>query len=1002
MRATPSDTPPTPLLSDSAALPTPRKDSLLRVPVATYRVQLTPQFTLTQLNEVVDYIDRLGITDVYCSPIFAARRGSTHGYDLSSHTALNPELGTRADFDRLSDSLRHRQMGLVLDIVPNHMGIDTSTNVWWRDVLENGSSSPFAHYFDIDWNPVKTELRDKVLLPILGDQYGVVLERGELQIEFDAGALALRYFDRRLPINPRQSPMVLGYKIDELSARLGVKHGDVRELRSILSSLRNLPPMTSCSGEEMIDRQREKEVARERLAKLVQRAPEVAQHIAAAIRVFNGQPGDAASFDLLHGLLEVQAYRLAYWRTAVDEINYRRFFDVNDLAGLRMEDPRVFADTHPLVLDLIASGSVTGIRIDHPDGLFDPAGYFESLQAAIRDRVGSGARRLYVAVEKILGRGERLREDWLVDGTTGYASANSINGLFVHAEGLSDLRRVYRRFAVFRALPSDTIYTSKKFMMRTAMASELNVLVRALNRLSEGDRRSRDFTLNGLRRALIEVIACFPVYRTYVTARGATADDESVVDSAIAEAKRRNPVQEPSIFAFIRRMLLPAPVGPGDAADPERDRSVAFACKFQQYTAPVIAKGLEDTAFYRDVLLLSANEVGGDLRHRTRSTTEFHAENWHRLSTWPYEMTAVSTHDSKRGEDARARLNVLTERVEDWRSEIGRWASINDSARMSLQGRPAPDRNDEWMFYQALIGAWPAEDLNAPLPTAAPDSFVSRMQAFMLKAIKEAKRHTSWLHANAEYEEAVARFVHSTLAGDRAEAFLAAFVPFQRRIAWFGMLGSLSQHVLRLASPGVPDTYQGAELWNFALVDPDNRQPVDFAHHRRLFDSIEPAIVSVERAREQGDEPAALVQETLNQLFDHWTDGRVKLFTIALGLRLRRAYPDLFLHGEYQPLGSDLDDPHLIAFSRRLGEREVIVMAPRYFATLLRGAPRRPFGMERWRTTSVRLPARLGNARFVNVFTGERLAPVVYRDVPWVLAGSAFQSWPVAMLWVES
>jgi (1->4)-alpha-D-glucan 1-alpha-D-glucosylmutase len=972
---------------------------LTRAPVATYRVQLSRSFTFRDLHSLTGYLDALGVSDCYCSPILAAGEGSLHGYDIVNHSALNSELGTRADFAKVSAALRARGMGLIVDFVPNHMGINPRTNAWWRDVLENGPSSPYARFFDIDWLPVKSELRDKVLLPILGDQYGLVLERGELKLRFDAGALVLDYFERDLPINPRQSPLVLGYGIDRLSDSSSAPdvQEDARDLRGILEALSDLPPMTSTDDAAKEKRQRDKEALRQRLHALTARSPAIAAHIAAAIAHFNGKPGDRSSFDALHGLLEVQAYRLAYWRTAFDEINYRRFFDVNDLAALRMEDPDVFAATHAFVLDLVAAGLITGIRIDHPDGLSDPTAYFQSLDAAIAARRPANGPGVYVVVEKILGRFERLHETWPVHGTTGYNVLNAINGAFVHPIGLADLRRHYRRFTRYRSTAADTVYASKRFMMRSAMASELNVLTRAVSRLSEAERRCRDFTLNGLRRALVEVVACFPVYRTYINDHGASADDIAVIDAAIDEARRRNPVQEPSIFAFIRDALL-APAVDGDGARAaSRELNVAFAHKFQQYTAPVVAKGLEDTAFYNDVLLLSANEVGGDLRHRARPLSELHIGSLHRLTRWPLEMTSGSTHDTKRGEDARARINVISELPDEWRIHVTRWASINDLARTRLGEIVAPDRNDEWMFYQALAGAWPAQPSGAPIPAAADSAFVERMQRYMRKALKEAKRHTSWLHENRDYEEGVSLFVQSVLAGELAPVFLASFLPFQRRLAWFGMLGSLAQLVVRLGSPGVPDVYQGSELWNFSLVDPDNRAPVDFDQRCAMLAELEPLL-----AAQASEEPAADGGVHVRGLMEHWHDGRVKLFTLATALRLRRAYPDLFLYGDYEPLGTDGDEPHLIAFSRRHGNQEVIVVVPRFAATMLRGVPALPVGVERWRTASTRLPRRLAKSRLVNVFTGEVMRPAVYGEVPWLLASSVFQTFPAAMLRVTS
>jgi (1->4)-alpha-D-glucan 1-alpha-D-glucosylmutase len=970
------------------------------VPVATYRLQLSRTLPFMSAKALVPYLDALGISDAYLSPILAAGQNSTHGYDISNHAELNPELGTREELRALGEALAAREMGLVVDFVPNHMGNDPRTNAWWWDVLENGPGSPYARYFDIDWLPVKPELRDKVLLPILGDQYGAVLERGELQLCFRDGALVLIYFDRVLPINPRQAPLVLGHGIDRLTETLGADHTDLLAFRAVLTKLLALPPMGDTAPAAGELRQRQREDARVELAELVARSPAIGAHVASAIDAFTGEVGRPATFDRLHGLLEVQAYRLAYWRTAFDEINYRRFFDINDLAGLRMEDSRVFDATHALLLDLVAEGTVTGIRLDHPDGLFDPASYLSQLRDAVDDRTPAGRDRVYIVVEKILAHGERLRDGWPVQGTTGYNALNAINGVFIKPDGLSELRRAYRQFTSYRARAADTIYASKRFMMRSAMASELNILTRALNRLSEGERRFRDFTLNGLRRALTEVIACFPVYRTYVTAAGAGADDAAVVDAAIAEARRRNPVQEPSIFEFIRLALLPG--DNGDRPDaPTHDLRVAFAHKFQQYTAPVVAKGLEDTAFYNDVLLVSANEVGGHLRHRTRTIAALHESNRQRLGQWPLELTAGSTHDTKWGEDARARINVLSELPHDWRVHVKRWSSINEASRNG--NGMAPDRNDEWLFYQALVGVWPAEQADSPVPRRASDALVARLQCYMRKALKEAKRHTGWLHENRGYEAAVDAFVDKVLRGDHAADFLRSFVPFQRRVAWFGMLNSLSQLLIRLASPGVPDIYQGSELWNFSMVDPDNRQPVDFACRRRMLSALEPLLDSVcdmhiTPLREQViDDRVRATGRLLASMLEQWPDGRVKLFTMAAALRFRRAHPSLFLTGEYEELGSDAHDPHLVSFSRRNAEREVVVVVPRFVATLLTGAPVLPFGMEHWRAASIPLPRRLAGARLVNIFTGEVAEPVAYRDESWLLAGSVFQSWPVAM-----
>ena len=948
----------------------------MRVPVATYRVQLNHAFGFRDLLAVTPYLADLGVTECYCSPILTARQGSTHGYDILDHTSLNPDIGTRADLDTLVSALRACGMGLIVDFVPNHMGIDPQANVWWRDVLEHGPRSPYSRFFDIDWRPVKEELRDKVLLAILGDQYGRVLERGELTLTYESGAVALRYFDRLLPINARQTNAVLRDSWESLAQRLGGEPEILAEFDAALDALTKSAEQTNPNETEPAAQLRARAVVRHQLAQVIERSPVLRTHIDAAVAAYNGTPGDGESFDRLHRVLEAQVYRLAYWRTAFDEINYRRFFDINDLAGLRMEDPRVFAATHGLLLDLVEQGIVTGIRLDHPDGLFDPTAYFQSLEAALSARRG-GTSDVYLLIEKILGRGEHLRDVWPVHGTTGYGCLNTINGLFLHSDRLTSLRRHYREFTGMRSSSADTEYASKRLIMRTAMASELNVLANALNRISETDRQHRDFTLNGLRRALVEVIACFPVYRTYVSSQGATSEDIAVVDAAIAEAQRRDPLQEPSIFTFIRSVMLPPPADAGAAIDRWRDRAVAFTHKLQQYTAPVVAKGIEDTAFYNDVLILSANEVGGDLRHPVRGVAEFHRESVHRLTHWPLEMTAGSTHDTKRGEDARARINVISELPDEWRAHLSRWTAINEEARTRVHSTAAPDRNDEWMYYQALVGAWPAERVDTPVPAVAPDELVERMRTFMRKAMKEAKRHTSWAYENQDYENAVIAFMEATLSGTTARRFLASFVPLQRRLAWFGMLNSLAQLLLRLGAPGVPDIYQGSELWDFSLVDPDNRRPIDFEHRRRLL--------------------ADVAQAPHAELLENWVDGRAKLLTISRALGFRRTHRDLFIHGEYEALTSD-DDTHVVGFSRRNNDDEAIVVVPRFLAALMRGAPGQALGTERWGTTSIQLPRRLTKARLVNVITGESIEPLVHRGTPRLLMSSALQSWPVALL----
>ncbi len=968
-----------------------------RRPVSTYRLQFDRRFQFADARELLPYLDELGVTDCYSSPQLQARPGSTHGYDICDHSRLNQELGSEDEYAGFCDALHARGFGHIVDIVPNHMSCDPSANPWWRDVLENGPSSPYAAYFDIDWDPIKPELKGKVLLPVLGDQYGQVLERGELQLRFEDGSLHLHYFDRDFPINPRQAPRVLGRGVDRLERELA---GDpaLREFLSILTALQNLPPYTERDAIRIVERQREKEVARERLVRLVNESSTIRDHVDSSIRAANGTRGERASFDLLHALLEHQAYRLAYWRTAFDEINYRRFFDINELVGLRMEQPEVFEATHGLVRQLIGSGRITGLRVDHPDGLFDPTDYFRRLQQMARDARGGALdgdrdEPLYVVAEKILSRDEALRTEWPIAGTTGYAFVNLVSGLFVDGRHATTLRRVYARMTGRQRAFEQVAYQSKLTIMLTAMASELNVLAHALNRISEGDRRVRDFTLNSCRKVLREVIACFPVYRTYISARGVDAFDREVIQEAIRRARQRNPLMEVSIFEFVQQILLATPDS-STTADARSER-LHFAMKVQQFTAPVQAKGVEDTAFYRYDVLIAANEVGGSPARLGVTATEFHDANSRRLALWPTELITTATHDTKRGEDARMRLAVLSEIPEAWRRAVSEWMRINGRHRSKLGGVWAPDRNDEYLFYQTLIGAWPAEPPPAPMPRRAPEEVVRRVSAYMQKAAREAKVHTSWIDEDQAYGRAVSRFVEETLAGSSSARFLHAFLPFQRRVAHVGMINSLAQLVLKLASPGTSDFFQGGELWDLSLVDPDNRCPVDFAHRQRLLDELRPLIASLEQG--------VICGEAFGELLAHWADGRVKLFTTTCGLRFRRRHAEVVLDGAYVPLeprGPAAE--HVVAFARHHAAGTLVAAVPRLTASLTAEASPLPLGETSWGTTQLPIPDTLAGRPYRHLLTGEVIRPdpgAVGCALP---VAAIFHASPAALLWAPS
>jgi (1->4)-alpha-D-glucan 1-alpha-D-glucosylmutase len=951
-------------------------------PTSTYRLQLGPHLTFAQVTAVTPYLGALGVGALYLSPMLRARPGSTHGYDICDHGSVNPDLGTEEDLAQLAATAHGHGIRLMADIVPNHMGVDPRANVWWQEVLENGPCSPFATYFDIDWDPITPHLHQKVLLPILGDQYGRVLDRGELRVAYEDGRLWLDYFEHRLPINPRQAPLVLEHATPHLREALGELDPGTIEFQSILEGLRNLPPYTDTQPERIAVRAREKEVLRRRLLRLIEETAVVHDAIDAAVQHVNGTAGDAASFDALHALLEAQPYRLASWRTAVDEINYRRFFDVNELAGVCVEHEVVFDATHALIAQWLRDGIVHALRLDHPDGLFDPPQYFERLQTLARTATGADAP-LHVVAEKILSGGERLRGEWQVHGTTGYEFLNEVNGLFLDPVGMRRLHRLYTRVTGLREPLHTVVYEAKKLIMNTAMSSELGVLADALARIARADRHTRDFTLNSLRELITEYVACIPVYRTYVSLRGWTEEDERIIDRTIAEARKRNPAMERSLFWFLREVLLPDPDGGFAQGDPAmRDRRLSFAMKLQQYTGPVQAKGVEDTAFYRYNVLVSANEVGSEPARAAHSVDDVHASNAARQQDWPAEMTTLSTHDTKLGEDVRARINVLTEIPDTWRDTIGRAWRSTAAARVRWPDTWAPDRNDEYRFLQVLVGCWPP---GLPVQAPAPDELVTRLQAYMLKAIREAKRHSSWVTPNETYEAGMLSYVDAVLRGPQASRTLAALRPLVERVARHGVTNSLAQSALKLTSPGVPDVYQGAEGWLFDLVDPDNRRTVAFDRLSRDLAEVTAASASPSFGPPQ-----------LADWLAHWPNGHIKRHLVSTLLRARRDAPDLWLHGAYRPLTAEVSvDATAIAFARTASPDDWAITMAGLRTARIPGTW--PIGAA-WATSRVLLPADAPSGAWRDLLSGVEVKPVESSTERWLFLAQTFQALPVAVL----
>ena len=941
----------------AAQQPVGPRSSRRRVPDSTYRLQFHAGFTFRDAAALVPYLAALGVTDCYCSSYLKAVPGSLHGYDVADPTVINPEVGTEDDYRAFVETLRAHGMGHLLDIVPNHMGIARSSNRWWQDVLENGPSSRYARFFDIDWQPIKRELADKVLLPILGDQYGAVLERQEILLRYETGVFRLEYFETRLPIAPRSYPRILRHGIDRLIAAHGEDHDDVIELLSIITSLERLPSRSDPDPAHIAERQREKEVAKRRLAELERRSPIVQAFLRENVTRFNGTPGDPASFDLLDGLLGDQAYRLAHWRVASEEINYRRFFDINELAAVRMEDPEVFDESHRLVFRLVDEGAVTGLRIDHVDGLYDPGDYLRCLQLrAGAGRGDAGDRPLFIVVEKILAPGEPLPAGWPVEGTTGYEFVNEVNGLFVDRRHAKAFDELYGRFTGDQTPFEDLAYRCKKLIMQIGMASEIQVLAHRLNLFSERNRHYRDFTLYSLVHAIREIIACFPVYRTYVGggAQQVSDRDRTYIDQAVNEAKRRNPGTTGHVFDFIRDLLL-------KRADyiPEEDRDayLFFVTRFQQTTSPVTAKGIEDTAFYQYNRLVSLNEVGGEPARFGVGPEDVHRWMEERQRTWSTALSTTSTHDTKRSEDVRARIDVLSEIPGEWRTAINRWARLNKRHRGTVDGRAAPDRNEEYLLYQTLVGAWPLDALDE-----WPDeAFTGRIAAYMVKTLREAKRHSSWLNPNTAWEEAVTGFVRQLLDPQISPAFLQDLRGFVARVAHCGMWNGLAQTLVKMTAPGVPDFYQGTEIWNFSLVDPDNRRPVDYERRRSLLDTLPDLGQPVDPTH-------------LAEMLDARTDGRIKLLLIARALHLRRQAPDLFRDGDYVPLrASGARAPHVFAFARARAGEAIVTVVPRLTASLVPEPAAAPLGQAVWDDTVLALPPSLAAATWTNAITGESI-----------------------------
>ncbi len=926
--------------------------------LATYRVQLHAGFPLSRARDLVPYLARLGVTHLHASPILRARAGSTHGYDVVDPGQLNPELGDEDSLERLVATLRQHAMGIVLDIVPNHMA--ASPENWrWEDVLTHGPASPYARWFDIEWRVGGPELHSRVLIPILGEDRPTVLARGELTVVFAGKELRVRYFEHTFPLDPSTWPLVLERALAECAADLGPDHPATRELREIMVALHRLPRRTARKASTLARRRRLAGEGLRRLRRLCTQAPEVRRRVErAAARFAEGSEGVLR----MRRLLDLQAHRLVHWRRAAREINYRRFFDVNDLVSLHMEDPEVFARSHALVLDWIRAGYVDGLRIDHPDGLLDPLGYLQRLAEHAFGRLAGEPPPVFV--EKILSQGEHLRDEWPVAGTTGYDFLNQAEALYIDPDGAEQLERDYRRIVRRHVGFSIAAIEAKRRSLETGLSSGVRRLAERLLRMSgaTGPGRVRP---HDLARAITETIVLLPVYRTYVDERRQELApvDRGLLEDALAAA-RPSGRASPAAFDVLGTALLGSPV-PG-TPDEERLRR-RFVQRLQQVSGPATAKGVEDTAFYVHVPLLSRNEVGGAPdAPLADAVAALHEANGYRAACWPRTMLAVTTHDTKRSADVRSRLDVLSELPDEWEERVYRWRRWNRGLRTKVRDRLLPDANTEYLLYQTLVGAWPLELMGhaaGSLPTEPLAAFRDRVTAYARKAAREAKLETSWVESDAEFETALDRFVGSVLDPSVAAGFVADLAGFAGRIARPGLWNALSRLLLQLTAPGVPDIYQGDELWNFLLVDPDNRRAVDFEHRAGLLEEL------IGDFEDDAERPALL-----RGLVERPEDGRLKLHVLHRTLGARRGLPGVFLGSSYHALV--VEGPaaaHVFAFLREGPEGAALVAVPRLIARRLMPGQLPPPRWS-WSGTQVRLPAELAGARWTNPLTLETVS----------------------------
>ncbi len=939
-----------------------------RLPSATYRIQLNQNFRIADTLKILDYLHDLGISDLYLSPVLAARKGSTHGYDLIDPSRINQEIGTEEEFNTLQSELQNRGMGLLLDIVPNHMAA-SAENPWWLDVLENGSQSAFAGFFDIDWHPTSRSLEGRILLPVLGRPFGEALDSGEIKLVFQEGRFFLQYYESLFPVAPRSYHAIINLHAGRLKNFLSEEGAAYHEFSGILAAALELARGDRRIGISSGEQRLRFESTRDRIRAIVGTSPEIARLIEENVAEYNGKPGDARSFGLLQRLLGEQNYKLSFWQNLNDSINYRRFFTIADLVGVRVEDPIVFEASHGYIFRLVARNPLAGLRIDHIDGLRDPATYLNRLQERLSAEESRAGTQSYVLVEKILARGEGLPEDSPVSGTTGYDFTNEVNGVFVDPEGSLRLEEIYSGFIGRKQDFADILYQKKKLVMSTLLGVEMRTLGRQLAELAAQDRYARELDRPQLISALVEVTACMSIYRTYIRNVELPPSAMQYIEEAVAEARTRAPHLTAPAFDFVREVLLLE--NPPQVLADQREARLNFVMRWQQFTGPIVAKGFEDTSLYVYHPLLSLNEVGGNPRPTEAPSLEQFNKFLEVRQCWPGTLNATTTHDTKRSEDVRARVNVLSEIPQEWEEHLQRWSELNARHKEQNGGQSAPDRNEEYFIYQTLLGVWPLEEESR-------GPFLQRVQEHLIKATREAMVHTRWTRPNEAHERALTNFAAKVL-GNENGGFLQDFQSFQRKVAYFGMANGLSQTLLKIASPGVADFYQGSELWDLRMVDPDNRGAIDFEKRTSALKEI------------------MQPNYDLRGLVDRWSDGRVKLHLIREALRFRRDHAALFQEGEFVPLQTaGCHARNVIAFLRRTQETSVLVAVPRWLTQVVRKGSDDP-AQQDWCDTRIMLPGD-SPQQWTSVLSNTKVESQPRDGGRSMSPGEIFRDFPVALL----